>query len=82
MCNHYWQLEGQHGKTSTGICKYCDKKRKFLNAFPDTDEINNQFYQNKGVGKRMIIPENNVDDLLMTSKSGLKTQRLLIDSSI
>jgi len=80
MCEHYWVLESQHGKTSLGVCKYCGERREFLNAFPDTPGVRVQSYQNMGMCKRMFIPDNNIDGILINTKSRLRTQRLLIDS--
>ncbi len=76
MCKHYWQLEGQHGRASQGICKYCGAKREFLNSFPDNLDVGATFT----IPNRMYIPENNVDKILTSARYGIRTQRMLIDS--
>lgn len=38
-CNHYWIIEVANGPSSQGACKYCGKKKEFLNALPDFNPL-------------------------------------------
>ena len=31
-CKHYWVIESPHGEVSKGVCKYCEKEKKFFNS--------------------------------------------------
>lgn len=52
-CNHYWIIETANGPSSMGECKYCHKRREFLNWFPEgrTNPFN-----------RAVMPKEDEDD--------------------
>ena len=31
LCQHYWKIEDNHGKTSRGVCQHCGEIRDFTN---------------------------------------------------
>ncbi len=32
-CPHFWKIETPDGPTSKGVCRWCGKKREFINDF-------------------------------------------------
>ena len=82
MCHHKWDIESQGQATSKGVCIYCNEKKEFLNAFPDLDCYNEQFYWLRGKGKITRTPLNNVDSYLEASKKNRLQKGLCISMAL